>query len=90
MGRLHKMVEQEHCSDIGITPEVVNGVPHHEILKYAEAMQADLIVINLQSKGVLERALLGSTAERVIRSAQIPVLSVPVRIAEKANSSTAA
>ena len=34
--------------------------------------------MNLQSKGLLERALLGSTAERIIRSSWIPVLSVPV------------
>ena len=37
----------------------------------------DIIVLNLQSKGTLERALLGATAERVVRLAPIPVLSIP-------------
>jgi nucleotide-binding universal stress UspA family protein len=77
MGELHKAIEREHGSHLGVSTEVVRGIPHHEILKYAEVTNADLIVINLQSKGLLERALLGSTAERVIRSARIPVLSIP-------------
>jgi nucleotide-binding universal stress UspA family protein len=34
--------------------------------------------MNLHGKGRLERALLGSTAERVIRTATIPVLSLPL------------
>jgi hypothetical protein len=37
-----------------------------------------IIVLNLQSKSRVERALLGSTAERVVRLARTPVLSIPV------------
>ena len=37
----------------------------------------DIIVLNLHSKGVLERAFLGSTAERVVRLARVSVFSVP-------------
>jgi len=75
MGRLHKAVGKEH--GIRTATEVVRGVPHREILKFADKINADLIVINLQSKGLLERAVLGSTAERVIRTSGIPVLSIP-------------
>lgn len=84
MGRLHKFIEREPLGDAHIDVEVVRGTPHHEILKYAAARDADLIVINLQSKGLLERALLGSTAERVIRSASIPVLSIPPGVKQTA------
>jgi nucleotide-binding universal stress UspA family protein len=77
MGRLHKTVGKERCGGLGIATEVVKGVPHREILKFADKITADLIVINLQSKGLLERALLGSTAERVIRSSTTPVLCIP-------------
>jgi nucleotide-binding universal stress UspA family protein len=77
MGRLHKAVGKEHCDGLRIATEVVRGVPHREILTFAEKSNADLIVINLQSKGLLERAVLGSTAERVIRTSSIPVLSIP-------------
>jgi hypothetical protein len=37
----------------------------------------------VQSKGILERAMLGATAERVIRSAHAPVLSLPTRTADR-------
>jgi nucleotide-binding universal stress UspA family protein len=77
MGRMHKTVGKERCDGLEIATEVVKGVPHREILKFADKITADLIVINLQSKGLLERALLGSTAERVIRSSTTPVLSIP-------------
>ena len=56
----------------------MEGTPYRVITKYAEEHDADLIVINLQSKGFLERAMLGATAERVIRSATVPVLSLPI------------
>jgi nucleotide-binding universal stress UspA family protein len=77
MGRLHKAVGKEHCDGLRVATEVVRGVPHRQILEFAEKSGADLIVINLQSKGLLERAVLGSTAERVIRTSAIPVLSIP-------------
>jgi nucleotide-binding universal stress UspA family protein len=75
--RLKATIASSGCSGMDITSAVAEGVPHTEILKYAEQIHADLIALNLQSKSVLERALLGSTAERVIRSAAVPVLSVP-------------
>jgi nucleotide-binding universal stress UspA family protein len=77
MGELHKAIKREHGEDLAVATEVLQGTPYHEILKYAEKMSADLIVINLHGKGFFERALLGATAERVIRSASIPVLSIP-------------
>jgi nucleotide-binding universal stress UspA family protein len=75
--RLHEAVGKEQCNDLSIATEVVRGVPHREVLKFADKSSSDLIVINLQSKGLLERAVLGSTAERVIRTSAIPVLSIP-------------
>jgi nucleotide-binding universal stress UspA family protein len=63
---------------VAATPIMVEGEPFREILNVAEEEKSDLIVLNLQGKGLVERALLGSTAERVIRSAHVPVLSIPV------------
>jgi glycine betaine transporter len=56
---------------------VVEGVPAQAIFKAAEDTCADIIVLTVERKGLLERALLGSTAERVIREAHVPVLSIP-------------
>jgi nucleotide-binding universal stress UspA family protein len=57
---------------------VVEGKPFETILAIAEERGVDLIVLNLQSKSRLERAFIGSTAERVVRLSPIPVLSIPM------------
>ena len=47
------------------------------IVKYAEENDFDLIVICTHSKDLLERALLGSTADHVVRKSSLPILVVP-------------
>jgi len=78
LDRLNAAIAGSDCAGLDVKAEVGEGHAHTEILKCAERDSADLVVLNLQSHTVLERALLGSTAERVIRSASIPVLSIPV------------
>jgi nucleotide-binding universal stress UspA family protein len=63
---------------IKIETVLLEGNPAETILKAAEEDCADLIVMTVSKKGLIERALLGSTAERVIREAHLPVLSIPV------------
>ncbi len=52
------------------------GVPHQEIVGAAARERADLIVIGTHGRGGLDRALLGSVADRVIRLAPCPVVTV--------------
>jgi nucleotide-binding universal stress UspA family protein len=52
------------------------GAPGMEIVKAAEEWQADLIVIGSHGRGGVGRALLGSTAETVMRHSRCPVLVV--------------
>ena len=54
---------------------VATGVPHEEIVAAAAKERADLIVLGTHGRGGLDRALLGSVADRVIRLAPCPVLS---------------
>ena len=54
------------------------GTPHHEIRSYAEERSADLIVVGTHGRTGLDRYLLGSVAERVLRLATAPVLTVPL------------
>jgi nucleotide-binding universal stress UspA family protein len=56
---------------------VADGKAYEQILTTAEQVHADCIVLTLQSRSLLERAFLGSTAERVVRLAPIPVFSIP-------------
>lgn len=55
---------------------VIRGIPYEEILKFAKEKQIDLIVIGTHGRKGLDRVLFGSTAERVVRNASCPVLTV--------------
>jgi nucleotide-binding universal stress UspA family protein len=76
--RLQQIVLAADIEDVKTNISVVEGIPHNTIIRFADEVGADLIVQNLKSKGVLERVMLGATAERVIRASHIPVLSIPV------------
>jgi universal stress protein A len=52
------------------------GVPHEVIARVATEEGADYIVIGTRGRGGLERALLGSVADRVVRTAPCPVVTV--------------
>jgi nucleotide-binding universal stress UspA family protein len=55
------------------------GRPHEQIVKLAREIHADLIALSTRGHSGLKRLLLGSTAERVVRSAPCPVLVVRKR-----------
>jgi nucleotide-binding universal stress UspA family protein len=52
------------------------GSPFFEILRYASEQSVDLIVIGTHGRGPLGHMLLGSVAEKVVRRAPCPVLTV--------------
>lgn len=68
----------ETAAAAGLTARWVlrTGVPYKEIVGAAAREGADLIVIGTRGRGGLDRALLGSVADRVIRLAPCPVVSV--------------
>jgi nucleotide-binding universal stress UspA family protein len=47
-----------------------------EINRAAEEMGADLLVVGVPTRGVISRALFGTTAARLLRAARVPVLAV--------------
>ncbi|MEI7816418.1 MAG: universal stress protein [Desulfuromonadales bacterium] len=55
---------------------IVTGIPCDEITMAASEIDASLIVIGTHGRTGLDRILFGSTAERVVRSATCPVLTV--------------
>lgn len=55
---------------------VAQGKPSAEIVRVAREETVDMIVLGTHGKGMLDKALFGSTAERVIRRAPCPVLTV--------------
>jgi len=56
---------------------VATGTAYQSILKTAKKDKVGLIVMNVHGKGMLDRLLVGSTAERVVRGAECPVLLIP-------------
>jgi nucleotide-binding universal stress UspA family protein len=68
----------ETATDAGIdgVGEVRVGIPHEEILAYADEVDAGLLVLGTHGRVGLRRYLLGSVAERVVRLADSPVLTV--------------
>jgi nucleotide-binding universal stress UspA family protein len=61
---------------IAVTTRVATGIPSEEVISAAREEDSDLIVVGTRGKTGLAHILLGSTAERVIRGAPCPVLSV--------------
>jgi nucleotide-binding universal stress UspA family protein len=56
---------------------VVEGNAVREILRQAEQMPADLLVMGTHGRSGFEALFLGSVAEKVLRSTHMPVLTVP-------------
>ena len=59
-----------------VSTEVLFGNPAHAIVTAAEARKPDLIVMGTHGHGALMHALMGNVAERVVRLASCPVLTV--------------
>jgi nucleotide-binding universal stress UspA family protein len=76
--KLQEFVDRESVPGVPMEALCVEGKPYKRIIEIAEERNIAIIVLNMQSKGMLDRVLLGSTAERVVRLARTPVLSVPV------------
>jgi nucleotide-binding universal stress UspA family protein len=67
---------EKHFADLPITHDVVLGGAAEEIVRQAQTLGADLIVMGTHSRTGLEHLFVGSTAERVVRESPIPVLTV--------------
>jgi nucleotide-binding universal stress UspA family protein len=62
--------------DIKISAELCQGPAYVEIIRHARAVAADLIVIGRHGRRRVRDMFIGSTAERVIRAGDLPVLVV--------------
>jgi nucleotide-binding universal stress UspA family protein len=75
--RLEEFVPEQARLWCKVNVKVDAGTPYSVILKNIKAGRFGLVVMNLHGKGLVERALIGSTAERVVRAAECPVLLIP-------------
>ncbi len=70
---------KDHLNDDTIQVLVKIGNASDEILVNAEAINADMIVIGTHSKRWLEKILIGSVSESVLKDSKIPVLIIPTK-----------
>ena len=59
-----------------VHPMFREGIPFREILKAADEISADLIVLGTQGRTGLDRFMIGSVAERVVRKSPCPVFVI--------------
>jgi nucleotide-binding universal stress UspA family protein len=80
-GNIDRQLSQraDRFRQAGLTCEtkIVDGTAPTEIVARARAIGADLIVLGTHGRTGLAHAMLGSVAERVVRRASCPVLTVP-------------
>jgi nucleotide-binding universal stress UspA family protein len=74
--QLRQLVGDESRTWVDIDNVIVFGRAHREIIRAAEAKQADLIVMGAQGRGGVGLTLFGSTTQEVVRGATCPVLTV--------------
>jgi len=70
------VVEAAEAAGRPVEHVVRQGSPHRNILDYVDEADIDLVVMGTHGRRGLDRYLLGSVTERVVRSAPVPVLTV--------------
>lgn len=73
---LDELLDALAAEPIPVTGELIQGDPVGEIIRVAREESSDMIVMGTHGRSALEHALLGSVAEKVVRKAPCPVLTV--------------
>jgi nucleotide-binding universal stress UspA family protein len=73
-----EQVDRLATDDVAVETNIVEGSPARDIATYATENPTDLVVMGTHGRSGVDRLLLGSVAERVVRSSPVPVLTVRV------------
>jgi nucleotide-binding universal stress UspA family protein len=76
MGRLNDRLTPQDVSQLHATTDAVIGTPAWSIVECAGGHDIDLIVMGTHGRGGISHLVMGSVAERVVRTAPCPVLTV--------------
>jgi len=71
-----KVKECGGASDVEVKEVILEGHPSREIIDFAEDNEIDLIVMGTLGKTGLDKFLMGSVAENVVRNSKVPVMIV--------------
>src|SRR5690606_29410704 len=70
------ILPEPDVAEVEVAHQVVVGSPARDIVKIAAAAKVDLIVIATHGRTGLSHLVMGSVAERVVRTAPCPVLTI--------------
>jgi nucleotide-binding universal stress UspA family protein len=76
---LEGLIREAEKRGVAAESKLTQGVPYDQIIKTAENVNADLVVMATHGRTGVRHVLLGSVAERVVRLAPCPVLTVRSR-----------
>ena len=80
---LRRFVAPPRAEGLDVEVIVADGVPAQRISEQARALAVDLIVMGTHGHSRLERFLLGSVTERIVRTTTAPLLTVPPPCADE-------
>lgn len=73
---VREAADRARTRGVDVVTEVVQGEPYRTIVDYADSRGVDLVALPTHGRRGLERFLLGSTTERVVRRSNVPVLVI--------------
>ena len=73
---VERVAAMARAHDVDVVTAIEDGDPARHIVEYADDIDADLIVAGTHGRSGVERRLIGSVAERLVRRARCPVMTV--------------
>ncbi len=74
---LDRLVSEDDIRDLRVVPALETAAnAAAAIVAYAQAQAIDLIIVGTHGRGAMKQLIMGSVAERVVRTAPCPVLAV--------------
>lgn len=84
VGRMQRLADSLEIDSEEVELMVEVGSPAAKILEYAEESEADLVVVGAHNRANMVEKIVGTTADRVLRHAKMPVLLIPEEVLAEA------
>ncbi|MCE2463007.1 MAG: universal stress protein [Dehalococcoidia bacterium] len=83
LGTLKEIADQLRDASIEVRSEVTVGSPAEEVLRFAGEARCDLIAMSTHGRNAIGRSILGSVTDKIVHSADVPVLTINPETARK-------
>ena len=68
--------EEPEFEDMSVSTVIYVGYPAEQILRQADKLECDVIVMGTHGYNILKDALIGGTARKVVRNSEVPVMVI--------------